>query len=173
MNTLRNILGAVAMACSIASAVADPILIGSTPKSVLGDVGDATILNWLNGLISPSITVLDFKVDEDNPPPAGFPAIGGSPTSIPVNIDDYLVLHWGGPGGGTVVAYNIIGCTGNFSFSDPVPPPNGLSSYAYFGDSGPRNPPPPGGGTVPDAGTSLMLLGTSLISLRALVRGQP
>ncbi len=82
----------------------------------------------------------------------------------------YAVIHYGrgsGPGstpGGGIVFYYLNGMTGDFLF-----PANGLGPHGYGGISSIRL----FGGSpvsVPDGGTTAMLLGISLVGL-ALIRG--
>jgi hypothetical protein len=83
-------------------------------------------------------------------------------TEISVTPGDYIVAHYGGPQGGSLEFFQVINnetlvtVPGNPNPLDDLASPNSLSSAREFG---------PGGGGVPDSGTTAMLLGGALAGL--------
>jgi hypothetical protein len=122
----------------------------TNPESLkdLGNAGDATIQQWLIGIFGNNAafgSTPALKVDSP-----------GNISNIPVLANDYVVLHWGGSGGGVFEAFQI---TSNGSFTVPTSlTGGGLSSYAIYG------PTPPSSSPVPEPGT-MILVGSGLIGL--------
>jgi len=83
-------------------------------------------------------------------------ALRGTGTAIDLSVQgtyDYLLAHYGGPGGGTVEVWFV----GNLSGLINIPQigfGHGLSGWALFTG--------PGGVGVPDGGATVMLLGAGL-----------
>jgi hypothetical protein len=139
----------------------------AAPKSDLGDFGDATVLSWLttdvanyNGLNSTTL-----------PAPVAITGLtgvtgGAGGNSITLNVTgfDYLFFHWGGQGGGWAQAFYVGGSTGNFTFDNSAigtgqgPSVGGLSFYSFYDPS------------VPDGGSTVMMLGAALSGLGLAVR---
>ena len=154
---------------------ATPILIsdGSKPASS----GDPQIQAWLISLINlynkakdpdlPQAVVgnsPDIKVNTGDEAPDGYPDFGNSTNKItlPVNLNDYLVIHWGGQGGGSYQAFylplNPLDSVKTYEFSTPQ---NGLSFYSFYGSHPSISIPEP---------MTLLLLGVGLVGLGGLAR---
>jgi hypothetical protein len=140
-----------------------------TPSDVpFNDIGGnpVSILGWLQG------EILSYN---NHIPGADLPAptenltrltdLNGGPT-IQVVAGDYIVIHYGvGPGGvpgtgGGLVAY-YVDANQSFDVPDNGPGPNGLGGVSFV-DVWDHV-------SVPDGGTTVLLLGTALSGL-ALVR---
>ncbi len=143
-----------ALLCSIlalglsASQAIGSIELNNSPQP--GNQGQGTIESWLSGIITtyngvnepdlPAPGSQVFRVNKtggspDTPPPAysSFPVFGEDKLSIevPTSGFNYIVLHWGGQGGGTTEAFYIGDETNPLVFG--APGKNGLSSYSLFG----------------------------------------
>jgi hypothetical protein len=159
------------------AAMAVPIEIATSPYTIQPrNNGESTIEAWVASAVSfynagyylgsplptPSSTWV-AKVDQSGSAPSGFPTFGANTLSITIPcIYDYLVLSWGGRGGTTEYLYylgNDIGSSDTFI----APGQNGLSSYALFG---------PSSSTVPDGGSTMILMGLAGIGMFVLVRKQ-
>jgi len=110
------------------------------------------------------------------------PASLGAPTVVPSNESnfngsgntavlslgaggyEYLLTRWGGGD----ILYYVEGMSGNITVENDMISPGqtqtGLSHFALFGDE--NNPPP----SVPDAGSTLAMLGSALLALGAFTR---
>jgi hypothetical protein len=172
-NTMKIIVMVVAFALFSFQAWATPVQLPSSPQP--SNAGDGTIQTWLIAMITdyntthdpdlptaPVGATPDIKVNQNDTPPSGYPSFGAGITSItlPGNLNDYLVLHWGGPGGGTFQAFDLT-TTPEVSDIFTAPGQNGLSSYAFYGE-GESAP-------VPEPAT-MLLLGSGLIGLAAYGR---
>ncbi len=133
------------------------------------NAGDSTVGTWLynvaNAAGSPYNVGIasigsspDLKVNQGDTAPAGFPSFGANVLNLtlPVSGYEYLVLHWGGQGGGVWQAFYLDTNPVGSSFAFTAPGQNGLSSYAYYS---------PSGDSVPDGGSTLALLGAALSGL--------
>ncbi|MEY3608628.1 MAG: hypothetical protein RLZZ447_1416 [Verrucomicrobiota bacterium] len=165
---LKLKLGWLALLLGASTAFALPIDLNPT-NSVPGDAGSATVLSWLNDLITtyngentpalPSPATLSFDSNEDAPM-AGYPDNTGTAIAMPMGTYEYLVLKWGGgftPG--AFSAYYIGGMTGTWTFNSPND--RDLSGYRLYDADTPPS--------VPDGGTGVMLLGAAL-GLLGLIR---
>jgi anti-sigma factor RsiW len=179
MNRGLNMFGMVRMAAAVAvlAAVqlsATPILLNTSPLpgTQPANQGQQTVADWLDSL-TPAVNDIgnaaDLSVNQGDPAPAGYPSFGANvnPLTLPVGDYDYLVLHWGGKGGGVDLAYDLTGCPdgSTAAFANPVGV-NGLSSYRYY------NPNGGGDNHVPEAGSTAMMLGTVLASVGLLRRSK-
>jgi hypothetical protein len=113
---------------------------GSSPANS----GTGTVQTWLDGLISsyngannPDLPYPvgneAFRVNQgDATAPTGYPTFGANILSItlPGGSYNYVVLHWGGSGGGVYQAYFVGADTGSDTFN--APSHNGLSWYDTF-----------------------------------------
>jgi len=137
---------------------------GSPPS----DDGDGTIQTWLTGLINnynmdngaslPTSGVgahPDLKVDTGGSAPSGYPTFGSGTLSITLPTDDYsyVVLHWGGSGGGVYQAFDLLTISETSDIFN-APGNNGLSSYAFYGPLS----------SVPEP-DKLLLIGAGLVGL--------
>lgn len=153
------------MACGLACAwtvQADPILLNTLPLpgSQPASQGQQAVADWLDGLLGPGDQIgaaAAVSVDKGGSAPSGFPAFGNgkNPILLPTGGYDFLVLHWGGPGGGKDYAFDLRNCptSSDWTFSNPVGS-NGLSSYRYYN---PRQPV-----STPDSGSVALLMAFTL-----------
>jgi hypothetical protein len=154
---------------------ATPIELASVPFSDLGDAGDGTVQAWLiatiqsyntaHGTDLPTAPVgahPDIKVNTGDSAPPGYPSFGSNTLSItlPGNLNDYLVFHWGGPGGGTFQAFDLT-TTPEASDTFTAPDKYGLSFYSFYGEGDSASVPEP---------ATMLLLGSGLLGLAAYGR---
>ena len=146
---------------------ATPVLLNTTPLpgTQASSQGDAVVAAWLNSLAGTSFTGSDVSVNNNNTgAPTGYPNFGPNtnPITLPVGDYDYLVLHWGGSGGGVDYAYDLTACAdgSTFTFAPLDGRNNGLSSYRFYGPNG----------SVPDTGSTLALLGLGVCLIGAAKR---
>ena len=163
-------LGAFTLVSS-ALAVPMPVLLNTLPLpgTQPANSGDGTVADWLDSLIPGGDQIgsgANLLVNTGDVPPAPYPSFPADTTSItlPVGFYDYLVLHWGGSGGGVIYAYDISsfapGDTYTFVAEDGRR--NGLSYYRFYNPSTTTR--------APDAGSTLALLGVGLATLGAFAR---
>jgi hypothetical protein len=149
-----------------------PMILPSSPQPA--NAGDGTIQAWLIAMITEyntthdpdlSTNVIgatpDIKVNPNQVEP-GYPSFGTDTLSItlPGNLNDYLVLHWGGPRGGVYQAFDLSTFP---EVSEPFTAPGnyGLSFYSLYGktESTPVSEP-----------AAMLLLGSGLIGLAGFGR---
>lgn len=124
----------------------------------------------LPGLGSFQFQVLPTGVSNSSTIPAGWPT-GYAPSTtqsltVPLGGYDYIILSWGGSKipqdrGTADYLYYIGGSSGDFTFTRPDLAGGGLSGVTLFGYTPP---------TVPDGGSTALLLGGSLIGIGVLRR---
>ena len=162
----------------VASANATPINITTSGGadvtaalgSDLGNFSESTVLSWLTS----DVITYNSLNSSSLPTPttvAGQTGLtggtGGNSISLNVTGYDYLFFHWGGQNSGWVQAFYVGGSTGDFSFNSSAigtgsgPSVGGLSFYSFYG---------PTTNSVPDGGTTIMMLGATLSGLSLMVR---
>jgi hypothetical protein len=143
--------------------ISNNVQVIAVPKGgTLSDFGDGTVFSWLSSDITAYNTLTGFSLPAPTELPSGSPFVkissgfsSSGANSITLNgTYDYIFLHWGGQGGGWGQAYYIGDLIGTFSFNPPPggnPAVGGLSFYSLYGPT-----------TVPDGGTTAILLGGAL-----------
>lgn len=101
--------------------------------------------------------------------PTSFPASTTMSITLPLGGYNYLILSWGGSQipqdrGTADFLYYIGGTSGNVTFNRPDLAGGGLSGVTVFGGSTPPS--------VPDGGSSALLLGAGLVGV-GLLRRRP
>lgn len=176
----RRFISGHTVLATVAAVILLSLCASATPITLNGGVppqpanaGDGTIQAWLihsimayntshgTNLSTASVGPHpDVKVIQGATPPPGYPAFGANTLSItlPANLNEYLVLHWGGPGGGVYQAFDLTTIP-ELSDTFLAPGRNGLSFYSFYGEVAP----------VPEPGT-LALLGSGLLGAAGLLR---
>jgi PEP-CTERM motif len=169
-----------AVLATVAAVILLSLCASATPITLNGGVapqpanaGDSTIQAWLiqtimayntahgTNLSTASVGAHpDVKVIQSGSAPPGYPTFGANTLSItlPANLNEYLVLHWGGSGGGVYQAFDLTTIP-ELSDTFLAPGRNGLSFYSFYGTVAP----------VPEPGT-LALLGSGLVGVAGLLR---
>ena len=157
------------------SASATPITLNGGVAPQPSNAGDGTIQAWLIQAINNYNTAHgtnlstasvgshpDIKVNQADIPPTGYPSFGAGTLSItlPANLNQYLVFHWGGPGGGVYQAFDLTTIP-ETSDTFTAPGRNGLSFYSFYGQASPA--------PVPEPGT-MALLGSGILGLAGVLR---
>ena len=148
---------------------ATPILLPDPGQP--SNAGDGTIQTWLIASINlyntthdPDLSMdsvgahPDIKVVVgDSTAPPGYPTFPADTLSItlPGNLNDYLVLHWGGEGGGVYQAFDLTSIPEEWD-TFTAPGRNGLSFYSFYGGESSAKVPEP---------ATMLLLGSGLIGL--------
>jgi hypothetical protein len=136
----------------------------AAPASALGDFGDTTVFNWLKSDVVAYNAAYGAALPAPTALPSGAPTSkvetfsGSSSFTLTVPSNDYAFLHWGGQNGGWAQAYYNPGPDINYTFNAPPgghPLVGGISFYSAYGSSG-------GGGSVPEGGITIGLLGMAL-----------
>jgi len=181
-NLKKLLVLASVLLLGVSQAGAAPILLGESTH--LHNAGDATIQKWLTGVITQyndkfgtgySTEVVgnhpDLKVEGNGN--GELSSVAGRKSKdeaksktetlqivLPTDAYHYLVLHWGGKGGGVYQAWGL-GSEGRATFE--APGRNGLSFYSFYGPitSAPGKGPI---AMVPEP-TTLFLLGFALAGL--------
>ena len=175
MNAMNNKLTAVTMlALCLAALPAGAIplnitMVGNSPAiaapaSQLGDFGDATVFNWLKADVAAFNTYQGTSYPVPTALPSGSPLSktesfsGSSSFTMTMPSEQYAFLHWGGKDGGWAQAFYNPGATADYLFNAPpggAPLVGGISFYSSYGGGS-------GGGSVPEGGMTLGLLGMAL-----------
>ncbi|MBM3848271.1 MAG: hypothetical protein FJ405_18540 [Verrucomicrobia bacterium] len=172
---LNNLaIAACAASLSVATSQAVPYKLNEVTKGTIGNLGDPQMQTWL-------LSVIGNYNTSNNPdlPTSGVGAvpdvkvssISDAGTSINLGVSDYeyLVLHWGGQGGGKVQAFYLGSCADGATYLFQSATGGKISSYWYYDKD---EPPPNNGGTppnnVPDGGNSLPLLAAAAAAVAGL-----
>ena len=140
----------------------DDMSVIAAPASQLGSFGDSTVFSWLTTDAAAFNTASGTAYPVPTANPDGTPLtkvntpLGGSSVTLTVPSQEYVVLHWGGQGGGWAQAFYNPGADIDYTFNAPpggAPLVGGISFYSSYG---------PGGGSVPDGGASILLLGAAM-----------
>jgi hypothetical protein len=165
-NIAKAMVVTVAMVLFSIQGWATPIPLPSLSQP--SNAGDGAIQTWLISLINayntthnPDLSSAsvgahpDMKVEQEISAPTGYPSFRADTLTItlPGNLNDYLVLHWGGSGGGTFQAFYLPVDTAEAWDVFTAPGQNGLSSYAFYG-SRPTSVPEP---------STVLLLGAAIV----------
>jgi len=150
---------------------ATPILLPDPGQP--SNAGDGTIQTWLIASINlyntthdPDLSTNsvgahpDIKVIPGGSAPSGYPTFPIPPPAtltitLPGNLNDYLVFHWGGAGGGVYQAFDLTTIPEE-SDTFTAPGQNGLSFYSFYGSDPVAQVPEP---------ATMFLLGSGLIGL--------
>ena len=147
----------------------------AAPASQLGNFGDASVLSWLKA------DVAAFNTAQATSYPVPTANLNGSPLTkvetvsglssftVTVPANEYAFLHWGGKDGGWAQAFYNPTEAVNYTFNAPPgghPLVGGLSFYSSYGPGSSS-----GGGSVPEGGITIGLLGMALGGL-VLLRKQ-
>ncbi|MBI5687062.1 MAG: hypothetical protein HZC54_18485 [Verrucomicrobia bacterium] len=137
----------------------------AAPASALGSFGDSTVFAWLQSDIAAYNTAYGTSLPAPTALPSGAPLSkvdtfsGSSSFTLTIPSNDYAFLHWGGKDGGWAQAYYNPGADASYTFNAPPgghPLVGGISFYSSYGSgSG-------GGGSVPEGGVTIGLLGMAL-----------
>ena len=147
----------------------------AAPARALGNFGDSTVFNWLKADVAAfnaaSGTSYPMPTADLSGSPLSKVETAFSPRSITLTIpsNDYAFLHWGGKNGGWAQAFYNPGADTSYTFAAPPggrPSVGGLSFYSTYG-SGSGG----GGGSVPEGGVTIGLLGMAVGGL-VLMRKQ-
>lgn len=169
----RVLAAAAAVLLLSLCASATPITLNGGVPPQPASAGDAAIQAWLIQSITDYNTAHgtnlstasvgahpDVKVNQGDTPPPGYPSFGANTLTItlPANLNQYLVLHWGGQSGGVYQAFDLTTIP-ETSDTFTAPGQNGLSFYSFYGTVEP----------VPEPGT-LALLGSGLVGAAGMLR---
>lgn len=180
MNTMTKYVTGLAagLVLSAVSTQASLITINSGVAPQPANQGSGTVATWLaagvttyNNTHNPDLPAPGPElvgVNTGNSAPSGYPTFVANTLtiSIPTGGYDYVVLHWGGQGGGPVQSF-YIGAIGGATPSPVVfnsPDRNGLSFYRLYHET--TRPP----GNAPDGGATAGLLGVAACTMEALRR---
>lgn len=176
MNAMNNKLTvAMVLALCLAAIPAGAIPINVTmvgnspaiaaPASQLSDFGDATVFNWLKTDVATFNAFQGTSYPVPTANPDGTPlsktdfASGLSSFNASLPGNEYAFLHWGGKDGGWAQAfYNSSATAIDYTFNAPPgggPLVGGISFYSNYGGG-------TGGGSVPEGGITIGLLGMAL-----------
>lgn len=183
----KTLLGVAALLVTAVSAFSIPTPVNITisggvdvtASADLSSYGDSTVFNWLKGDVTAyntlhGSTLVAPTAGSGSAPLAKTDTESLKLSSITLNLNnnyDYIVLHWGGQGGGWVQAFNIAGLTGSFEFDAPPgghPAVGGLSFYSFYGPTTPTT-----NSRVPDTTQTGFLFGAAcagLVAMRAFTR---
>ncbi|MCX6909474.1 MAG: hypothetical protein NTY01_15725 [Verrucomicrobia bacterium] len=138
----------------------------AAPASQLPNFGDAAVFNWLKADVAAFDAAFHASYPTPTALPSGAPLMkvetpsGGSAITFTLPGNDYAFLHWGGKNGGWEQAYyNASAAPINYTFSAPPggnPKVGSLSFYSSYGSAG------GGGGSVPEGGVTIGLLGMAI-----------
>lgn len=135
--------------------------VAAVPKSALGNFGDSTVFNWLKNDVTAYNTAFSTSFSTPTANPDGSPLskvetyFGPRSVTLTVASQEYVFLHWGGHNGGYAQAYYNDGNDASYTFRAPSGSGvGGLSFYSTYGSSG--------GGSVPEGGITIGLLGMAM-----------
>ncbi len=182
---LAQLTAGVVLALSLSAIPAGAIPINVTmigdqsaiaaPASALSGFGDSAVFSWLKSDVAAFNTAYATTYPTPTANLDGSPlskvdtASGPSHITLTVPSNDYAFLHWGGKNGGWEQAFYNSGADTSYTFNAPPgghPSVGGLSFYSTYGSGSCT-----GGGSVPDGGMTIGLLGMALGGL-VLMRKQ-
>jgi len=175
MNNKLTVATVLALCLAAIPAGAIPInitMIGNSsaiaaPASQLPNFGDAAVFNWLKADVAAFDAAFHTTYSAPTALSSGAPLAkvatpsGGSAVTFTLPGNDYAFLHWGGKNGGWEQAfYNSSAAPVSYTFSAPPggnPTVGGISFYSTYGSAGHS-----GGGSVPEGGVTIGLLGMAI-----------
>ncbi len=141
------------------------VSVTAAPAKAIGNFGDSTVYNWMQSDVTAYNTAYGTSYSEPTANANGTPLTkvntpsGGSSITITVPSHEYVFLHWGGKNGGWEQVFYNSGNTVDYTFTAPSlgsGKVGGISFYSIYGSAG---------GSVPDGGTSILLLGAATSGL--------
>jgi len=183
MNLTKILTALTAAAILATSASAVTITVAYTADIVAtqpANNGDDVLLAWAQASVNtynasqftslPSVPSLGIKTSAGGTSGGQFDFTSGTTSiTLALTAGNYMLVSWGGSslpiGNGTADMLYYIQDAGTYTFTNNGVATGGLSSLHHFGTITPSNET-----TVPDSGTTLMLLGGVLIGLVAVRR---
>lgn len=143
----------------------------AAPASDLGNFGDATVLNWIAADVATynSLNSTTYGTPTSTGAQIGQTSgTGGNSILLDVTGFQYLFFHWGGSQlaqGGWAQLFYVGDASGSFNFDNSditvneSPAAGGLSFYSLYNTA-----------SVPDGGSTLLMLGAAVSGLSLTVR---